>query len=396
MRGTIVDKNNQVLAETVGTSGNFTRSIPYSLLSAVIGYNNPTYGQAGLEAGLDPILRGIQGNELQTVLEARYLYGQFPAGLNLRTSLDLNLQKIADEKMIGLTGGVILMNSVSGEILVMSTSPTFNSNEIDTKWQEYLNSKDSPLLNRVTQGQYPPGSATGGLILSRLLASGVDINSKINTSLLNDPKFSLDCAIPVSDDPTWGELVRSGCVEALSTLSSNLAASTMIGLYKEFGLFNKPDLPLEVADTKPLTTISNYQDLFSGSTNFLVSPLQMAIAYASLSNKDQIIAPKLAISYFSPTGEWILLQGYQPAIQLNDVQNAKVTDLLTSNYFPGWRVVSTSVTTTGNINWFIAGTLPDWNGTPLTLVVAIENSSAARAKEIGESIFNTAITPAIK
>ena len=60
-RGMVLDRNNTVLAETVGLPGTYERVLFYPSLSAIIGYSNSNYGQGGLEASLDSVLREWKG-----------------------------------------------------------------------------------------------------------------------------------------------------------------------------------------------------------------------------------------------------------------------------------------------------------------------------------------------
>ena len=78
---------------TIGSSGTFYRYYPYPSLAPVTGYTHPAFGQAGIEASLDDYLRGLQGNPSSTVWWHELLYGTPPAGLDVRLSIDLDLQQ---------------------------------------------------------------------------------------------------------------------------------------------------------------------------------------------------------------------------------------------------------------------------------------------------------------
>jgi len=160
LRGRILDRNNVVLAQSTGTVGNYVRTIEVPSLSATVGYSNPDYGQTGIEFSMDGYLRGIEGNSPSTVWWDRTLYGQYPPGLDIRLSIDSTLQSKANELLEGRKGAIVLMNAASGEILAIATAPTFNANDLSTNWSIWMADQSAPLLNRVSQGQYPlgPGS----------------------------------------------------------------------------------------------------------------------------------------------------------------------------------------------------------------------------------------------
>jgi cell division protein FtsW (lipid II flippase) len=156
-RGSILDRRGDILVETTGQTGYLQRLVRYPDLGPIIGYSHPVYGQSGLEASLDPILRGIQGNHALTIWWNHLVYGQPPPGLDIRLTLDLKLQRIADNLLTGHTGAFVLLNAANGEILIMASHPTFNPNQLDEQWDALLQDPQSPLLNRVTQGSYPTG-----------------------------------------------------------------------------------------------------------------------------------------------------------------------------------------------------------------------------------------------
>jgi cell division protein FtsI/penicillin-binding protein 2 len=78
----------------------------------------------------------------------------------LRLSLDLDLQRIADDLLGEQAGAAVLLNYESGEILAMSSFPTFDANQLAQDWDALIRSEQAPLLNRATQGRY----AAGGLL----------------------------------------------------------------------------------------------------------------------------------------------------------------------------------------------------------------------------------------
>jgi cell division protein FtsW (lipid II flippase) len=154
-RGDLLDRNNQPLAATIGQAGSYSRHVTYAPLSVIIGYNSPTYGLAGLEAGLDGYLRGLQGYPDLHIYWNNLLYGQPPPGLDLRLTLDLSLQQSADQALAGLTGALVMINPKTGEILVMSSSPGFDANQLEQQWQTLVDSPQAPFVNRALQGLYP-------------------------------------------------------------------------------------------------------------------------------------------------------------------------------------------------------------------------------------------------
>jgi len=179
-RGALLDRGNTPLAATSGEPGEYARSVLHPPLSPVTGYSNPIYGQVGLEAGLNDYLSGLRGNPGLTIWWHHLLYGQPPPGLDVRLSLDLNIQRLADEILGKQVGAVVLLNAQSGEILAMASHPSFDANKIEETWDDLVGDRRAPLLNRATQGLYPVGDLENVLAFQAAETSGVEIGSAIH------------------------------------------------------------------------------------------------------------------------------------------------------------------------------------------------------------------------
>jgi cell division protein FtsW (lipid II flippase) len=386
-RGIIVDRNNTPLTANTGEAGSYIRTLNYPTLSSVIGYSDPNFGQTGIEYKLDGYLRGITGNTVFNVASTRLLYGQDPPGFDLRLSLDLPLQQVSDQLLANYTGAIVVMNAESGEILVMSTSPTFDSNQLDEKWETWMADDSAPLLNRATQALYPPGATTGGVVLARFLAQYSPSTTVPDRSWDTNPGSPDFCALDPGIDTNWGELVSSGCITALATLSRSSTLSDTLDLYDESGLYQPLQLPLEVSQVVAVREISTYTELYSGESGILVSPMQVAVMAATLSNSGKVITPQIATAYKSVENDWTLIDmGTDPAT-INKFNTRQAVTLLTQGDFPGWEISSFATHQEAEVSWYIAGTPPDWNGTPITLVIALEDGSPLDAKRIGREIF---------
>jgi cell division protein FtsW (lipid II flippase) len=176
LRGAIYDRNNSPISISIGEPGNYVRRILAPDLSNVVGYTNPTYGQAGLEASLDGYLRGVQGHPTLTIWWSHILYGYPPPGLDVRLSLDLGLQSKADQLLAGQRGALVLLNAQNGEIFAMASHPTFDANYLEENWLQLIQDQSAPLFNRAVLGRYPVGAWQGaggtGWLSPALPASG--------------------------------------------------------------------------------------------------------------------------------------------------------------------------------------------------------------------------------
>ncbi|MDH5607675.1 MAG: FtsW/RodA/SpoVE family cell cycle protein, partial [Anaerolineae bacterium] len=103
-RGAVLDRSGEKLIFTSGEQGDFQRSYTYPALSPILGYTHPLYGQAGAEAYIDPLLRGLEGQSPLKIWWQHLLYGQPPPGLDIRLTIDLSRQQKADGWLAGKAG----------------------------------------------------------------------------------------------------------------------------------------------------------------------------------------------------------------------------------------------------------------------------------------------------
>jgi penicillin-binding protein 2 len=123
-------------------------------------------GQMGIERLADDKLRGRWGSRLLEVdavgKELKMLGIQKPvSGEGLQLTLDLKLQKAAEQALANRRGAAVALNLKTGEILALASGPTFDPNlftrPMTQKEWDNLQAQDKPFLNRALQG-YPPAS----------------------------------------------------------------------------------------------------------------------------------------------------------------------------------------------------------------------------------------------
>jgi cell division protein FtsW (lipid II flippase) len=334
-RGDIVDRNNSIITTTTGDIGSLERSYVYPDLAPVTGYNDPKFGQSGLEASLDEYLRGLKGAPATSLLWNQLLYGMPPPGLDVRLTIDLYLQFRADEMMLGYSGAVIMLNARSGEVLAMSSHPTFNPNYLNEIGETLRNDPGRPLINRAAQGLYPAGT----------------VLAPFSQAILNKKHLNAE----------ERKIVR----EAI-------------------GFDRAPQIQLQVAE--PLTT--------TPTNDVRVSPLQVALASAALSNQGVVPAPSIAPAVNTPTEGWIILpklgtpfEAIQP-----EAANEAAESLIAEgqNY---WSYLGQAAEAGTTVTWFIAGTPPNWQGTPIVVVVLLEEDNQRIAERIGRELIVDAMNP---
>ncbi len=332
-RGKILDKNNNPISITEGESGSFKRIYLYPDLAPITGYTHPVYGQAGLEATLDDYLRGLQGNPPSLIWWEHLQYGTPPPGLDVRLSLDLTLQTKADELLGDTPGAIILMNAETGEILVMASHPTYDPNILDEEGEKLSQDLTAPLVNRATQGLYPIA----------------------------------DILFPLVDAEFLG--IQPSAIE-------------LSEFYNKLGLYQEPSINMPVALTLTSETTKNLN----------ASPLQVSIAAAALSNEGTMPAPRISIAVNTLEQGWVVLSAEGKPIE---VMQASAANEAILNFIiqdkSYWGHSSITNTDTASITWLIAGTMPDWSGTPLILVTVLEEKNISLAEKIRNEILDAAL-----
>ncbi len=390
-RGSLVDRHENLLTYISGLPGEFTLEYPFPALGPVVGYSHPFFGQAGLQASLDGYLRGIEPFTDQVVWDF-VLYGQHPPGRNVRLSLSLDLQLAAAELLGDQTGAVVLLNSASGEILVMLSQPGFDANLLDEQWETLLADERAPLLNRASQGQYQPGAALGPLLLAEKLAKGNLPNIPEGTSFAMDDVM-LDCATTPSGERDWGALVAAGCPGPLAALGEQLGGEALRALFAELGLYNAPQILLPVSATATPNPITDPAMAAVGQADLAVSPLQLALAAATLNGDGVRPTPRIATAVQGEGDDWVpLAPTGAPAEALAPLAAGRAADLLATGQLPLWETVAQALNAPNQVvTWYLGGTLPSWDGAPVTLVVLLETDDPALALEMGRELLDRAL-----
>jgi cell division protein FtsI/penicillin-binding protein 2 len=407
-RGALLARDDQVLANTIGEPGSLVRQVLYPALGAVIGYTHPVYGQSGLEAGLDPFLRGTQGNPGLLVWWYHLLYGQPPPGLDARLSLDLDFQRKADELLGDHSGGLVLLDSTSGEILAMASHPTFDANQLDQSWPDLVNDPGSPLLNRATQGLYPAGASIGALLLASSLDQGAlpTLPAQLDKAIGSQAWVCADLEAHSGQLTDWGSAIAAGCPGAVASLGKALGTQEIQRLFSAAQFFNAPkfDLPtLSQAVPKSfsdpaLSALGLFGDDSQPGETLRISPLQMSLAAAALSNQGKRPAPRLARAVNTPQAGWVILpdQAGSETIFSAEAAQAAVEQLAIPGK-PIWisvaRVPDGSGPDAPIFTWVIGGTTSAWPGSPLALAFVLEEDDPELAYEIGLQLLEATLQP---
>jgi cell division protein FtsI/penicillin-binding protein 2 len=312
-RGAILDRENQTLAVSTLADDVYERHYPASAADHLVGYDSLVIGKAGLERSLDPWLSCEQGYAQDVILGQRISTGFPPPGLNVRLSLDLDLQRRAEKLLADRLGAALLLDVRSGELLAIGSSPAFNANNLEANWDQLRTRDDAPLLNRATQAAYQPGMALAPFLAAwaheqgRLLDPG-----EMSEIHLEAPVYvnggKLQC-LGSSAAPDWDlrDALRLSCPSPFAELGEQLRGEALVSMMRAFGFDRSVDVRLVEAEPPELRAPLGAQGVRRaavGQGDLTVSPLQVIRAWASFFNGGQVPGVRLVLEYEDPRGLW--------------------------------------------------------------------------------------------
>ena len=160
VRGQIMAEDGTVLAETVtGADGKETRKYPYgNVFCHVVGHS--TEGKTGIE--LMENFNLLTSNDDMIKNFQKKMSGEKTMGDHAVTTLKVNLQQVAYDALGSNKGAIVVSEPSTGKILAMVSKPDYDPNpsSLNGQWKELVkdSNEQSYLVNRATQGLYPPGS----------------------------------------------------------------------------------------------------------------------------------------------------------------------------------------------------------------------------------------------
>ena len=307
VRGRIVDHEGRVLAES---SADGSRSYPYGrILAPVTGYQTERYGATGVEQVEGQALSGVTADvahmgPLRTLLRA-------DAGYDVRLTVDAELSEAAWNALGSRHGAVVVMDASTGAVLTMVSAPSFDPASAERHWDELSSRADSPLLNRVTQGLYPPGSTFKTLIADAALTAGVTNPDEMFTCT-GELAIGSDYVLHESHGEVHGRLrladaLRESCNVTFATLALRLGGKGLASAFERFGVgteLTDTEISMAVAHVPEMKQLADGEiaQIGIGQGALLVTPMQMALVADAFANGGRIMQPYLVDAVLTKDG----------------------------------------------------------------------------------------------
>ena len=280
-------------------------------------------GQFGVEKKWEVVLQGKRGvqNVIVNATGARIgtQAGERElAGKNITLTLDFYTQQAADNGLKGHRGAIVAISPKTGEILALSSAPTFDPNTFAgdlsaETWRDLVSGPEKRMNNRAVQGAYPPGSIFKFIMAVAGLSEGV-IGQ--NDHVTCPGSYRVGSAVFRCHKKTGHgsvdlhQAIIKSCDVYFYTVGTRLGVDRIHEYSAKFGLGEKTGL--ELVDENPGLIPSTewkkrahrdpgQQKWFPGETPSVsigqgavsVTPIQMAVALSALVNGGRVLIPHI-------------------------------------------------------------------------------------------------------
>ncbi len=308
--------------EGVVLSENSTRFYPYGdLLTQVLGYTTiDNVGQSGLELYYNNYLKGVNGYALEEsdvhgVKIDNTLSSYIPSvpGCNLNLTIDVNIQKLCEDALINLchdhepkSATAIVMNPKTGEILAMSSKPSFDLNNVPRDDIQKLMEMSK---NLSVVDVYEPGSTFKVLTMAMALEEGVSTESEH----FYDPGYrivdgeKIKCwKLTGHGSQTLTEGLCNSCNSVFVDLALRLGKERLYDYYKTFGFGNLLNIDFTGESKGILMDIDTAKKVDYARMGFgqaiAVTPIQLITAICSVVNGGNLYRPYFVKSISDASG----------------------------------------------------------------------------------------------
>jgi peptidoglycan glycosyltransferase len=385
-RGLILASDGTQLAtnRSIGTrqTKRYYRTYPQrDLFADAVGYSYVSSGDSGLEKSYNDELSGTNDKQLSSFIQQ--LAGGPKQGDDLRTHLNPAVQREAVTALGTQAGAIVALDPSTGDVLAMASYPTFDPNRVPQQLPQLNKGVGGSLLNRVTQGRYPPGSTMKVVTSAAALDSGLYkpdsfISGRDGVVISGVPlhnyggenfgAISLTDALTNSVNTVFGQI------------GEKLGKSTMLKYMRRFGFQRQPPIDLPSTQVAPSGVLKPPQPLTAGDTwdvgrvaigqepHLFVTPLQMAMVAAAVGNKGRLMEPHIGDKVIAADGR--TREDIRPVEQSTVMSERAASDLAgmmtnvvksgtgTGAALQGIQVAGKTGTadnpTGGNVAWFIA------------------------------------------
>ena len=310
-RGTIWSADGIALARSEpGPDGRRLRVHELPSLAHALGYVSVRFGVSGLEESFNADLSGGRSGD---ALEQAWheLTRERVPGNDLVLTIDARVQRAAAEALGDRPGAVVALDPRSGAVLAMVSAPAFDASAIEEEGAALLNDPRGVLINRVTQGQYVPGSVFKTVTATAALETGAERpDSKFRcVSGLVIEGFVIACrgVPPNVREYDFAHAYAWSVNVNFAEMGRKIGAERLVPQARRFGFEERIPSDLPVTPSRLLQPGHSFDEVLLATTAFgqgelSVTPLQMALVAAAVANNGVIMQPYLVSRVLAPEG----------------------------------------------------------------------------------------------
>lgn len=315
-RGSIYDRQQQLLIESVETNSSMRRSYLRPSTYSLVGYYSLRYGSAGIEAAFNQALIGSKSTETLESYFLREILNLPQEGADLRLTLVADVQDALTLAMRDYRGAAVVMDATSGAILAMASLPSYDPNTLDEDWEYLVADEGRPFFNRAVQGLYQPGTAMTTLWLAQAIQSGYDLSTAFtepDAPVALAPDLRFKCLFqPTSEEITLIEAFISGCPAPFVNFQATMTGDSYARIVETFSLEEPVALagfPVPGAGVIAATDHDDAQSVVTRSRNVLgqgdltITPLQMATIMSAIAGDGAAPTPYVLSGIRQPGAE---------------------------------------------------------------------------------------------
>ncbi len=308
-RGSILDRNNNLLAYSRDSSGQQQRIYPYPNFGPAVGFYSINLGTSGSESGFDPILRNDPDSDWQSVWQDSLHPPQ--VGNDVKLAIDSGIQETAIKALNNREGAALLLEleETSPEriwVRTLANSPTYDANTLEEQFDSLRSDNTAPLLNRATQGQYQPGLLLQPFIIAHAIDQGIiQLNERVEepSRMVEINGQQIGCQTPPPNNTTWADVLRGQCPGPMLELADQLGITGLDTAFSRFGLNRDPSFEIDTI-TIPDEPINDPLLAGIGQDNLSVTPYQIGLAMSALTNDGFLPQGQIGLEIQSGDGSW--------------------------------------------------------------------------------------------
>ena len=295
-RGDIVDMDGEVLATSVRQNdGTYERQYPRARMAAhITGYSS--VGKTGVEAAENFEMLTLHNEFLQRI--SSVATGKELVGNSVVVTVDMDIQTIAGNLLGNAKGAVVVMEPSTGRVLALQAYPDFDPNTVAENWDTLKEDENSPLVNRATQGLYPPGSTFK--LISALAVMENTADWRTRTYECTGEAVFENKVIHCYNNKAHGtvdlkQALTVSCNCYFAQLSTEFGAGKLKGLMERAGMELPSGFDLAYSQNKvgivPASTQSELVETAIGQGKTAVTPLYMAMLASAVANEGIMMQP---------------------------------------------------------------------------------------------------------